>query len=94
MANRKYNWPELFASFEASGLTQAAFCKERNINPKYFSLRYARRGAHQEKRFVKAEVVPTPQSDTGVTLEVGQCRIHCPPSMPLPQLTDLIQALS
>ncbi|MCB5163021.1 IS66 family insertion sequence element accessory protein TnpA [Marinomonas algarum] len=31
---QKYNWPELFEAFEQSELSQTAFCKQRNINPK------------------------------------------------------------
>ena len=33
---RKYNWPELFALFDQSGLSQAEFYKQHNVNAKYF----------------------------------------------------------
>ena len=32
-------WRELFREQEASGLNAAAFCRERGVCPKYFSLR-------------------------------------------------------
>lgn len=35
----KSDWQALFTEHEQSGLTATAFCLERNINPKYFSLR-------------------------------------------------------
>jgi len=35
----KSDWQALFSEYEQSGLTATAFCLERNLNPKYFSLR-------------------------------------------------------
>ena len=35
----KSDWQTLFTEHKQSGLTATAFCLERNINPKYFSLR-------------------------------------------------------
>ena len=32
-------WQALFAEHQASGLTQAQFCKQRGLCPKYFGLR-------------------------------------------------------
>ena len=32
-------WHQLFATWKASGLSQARFCKEHQLCPKYFSLR-------------------------------------------------------
>jgi len=35
----KSDWQALFTEHEQSSLTATAFCLERNLNPKYFSLR-------------------------------------------------------
>lgn len=35
----KSDWQILFSEHEQSGLTATAFCLERNLNPKYLSLR-------------------------------------------------------
>ncbi|MCB5162594.1 IS66 family insertion sequence element accessory protein TnpA [Marinomonas algarum] len=40
---QKYNWLELFEAFEQSKLSQTAFCKQRNINPKYFNVKLKQR---------------------------------------------------
>ncbi|WP_413470502.1 IS66 family insertion sequence element accessory protein TnpA, partial [Teredinibacter turnerae] len=32
MPNIKYNWPQLFADYEQSGLSQTEFCKQHGIN--------------------------------------------------------------
>ena len=32
-------WRELFAEHQASGLTQAQFCRQKGFCPKYFGLR-------------------------------------------------------
>lgn len=37
--NKQYDWPALIAAHAESGLTQAAFCRERGIDPRYFSQR-------------------------------------------------------
>ncbi|WP_425402633.1 IS66 family insertion sequence element accessory protein TnpA [Gynuella sunshinyii] len=47
---RKYNWPKLFQSFEQSDLTQAAFCQQHDLNPKYFSRKRAVHVAAQPQR--------------------------------------------
>ncbi|WP_370979186.1 hypothetical protein [Agaribacterium sp. ZY112] len=36
----RYDWQALFKEFEVSGLNQTAFCKEHELNPKYFNLKY------------------------------------------------------
>jgi hypothetical protein len=39
MGNKKrHDWPSLVAEFRASGLSQAAFCIQKGLCPKHFSL--------------------------------------------------------
>ena len=90
---RKYHWPDIFSAFEQSGLTQADFCKQHNINPKYFSLKWAR--YKREKSGFTPVVVESTQFVThGVVLEVGQCKIHCPATMSTESLATLIRSLA
>lgn len=37
--SKKYDWPALIAAQEDSGLSQAEFCRQHGIDPRYFSLR-------------------------------------------------------
>lgn len=83
---RKYNWPELFDSFEASGLSQTDFCQQQAINPKYFS---QKRTAYQAKAasgasFIAVDVTTaTPSSlETDITLTVGRCTVQFPATLP------------
>ena len=50
-------WQYLFAEHQASGLTQAQFCQQQGLCPKYFSLR--RRQLSQNKvpvsRFIQVQ---------------------------------------
>ena len=55
---RNYNWPQLFTEFEQSGLSQVEFCKQHDINPKYFSLKRSRREEQDTGAFAKAVVTP------------------------------------
>lgn len=51
---RKYNWPELFALFEQSGLSQTEFCKQHNVNAKYFSQKRLLSLGKKTARFYRA----------------------------------------
>ena len=52
-------WQALFAEQAGSGLSAAAFCKERKLCPKYFSLRRKQLAAQgvtkQPPRFIQAK---------------------------------------
>ncbi len=55
--NKKYHhWPTLLKAFDESGLTQAKFCQERNINPKYFSTRRSHLLGKKKNNFIKAKI--------------------------------------
>lgn len=92
----KYNWPDIFKTFEASGLSQNQFCQEQNINPKYFNLKFSqhRHKNNQGTPFAKAKITPKPEShSSGLMLEIGACKIHCPSTMPIDSFVSLVHAL-
>lgn len=64
-------WRELFAAYQASGLSQARFCKEHNLCPKYFSLRRRQLNASEATkpgtRLIQVQP-PKLAADTGVSL--------------------------
>lgn len=91
---RRYNWPELFAQFEQSGQSQTQFCKQHDLNAKYFSLKLAKLRSKQSGRFVKAQVTSEIASPQGLTVQVGRCKIHCPEAMSVPSLVILVKALA
>ena len=90
--NRKYDWPRLIEAFEQSGLTQSQFCKDNSINPRYFSLKLGQYRQKTSESFAKVEVCQEPIE--GLILEVGQCKIACPSSMPLESLAFLVRTLA
>ena len=94
MKNRKYDWPHLLKEFEASGLSQAAFCKEYDLNPRYFSLKRSKILKEKTPRFEKIEVTEPALSSSTLTLQVGRCQIHCPNTMPVDSLVALVQKLA
>lgn len=92
---RKYNWPVLLEEFENSGLTQTQFCKDKNINPRYFSLRRSKHLAGEHSVFTKVELASTSSIPvTGITIEVGRCKIQCPPTLSALALAELIHSLA
>jgi hypothetical protein len=91
--HRTYNWPQLLDEFSQSSLSQVEFCKQRNINPTYFSLKLSKRKALEAEAFAKVVVQPT-QSAAGLVLEIGNCKIHCPATMPIPTLVSLVKFLA
>lgn len=94
---RTYPWPQLLAQFERSGLSQTEFCKQHDINPKYFSLM---RSKHQvvdnDRAFAKVVVPPESSRELstlpGLVVELGHCKIHCPPNLPIASLAALVKA--
>lgn len=92
---RKYNWPILLEEFESSGLTQTQFCKDKNINPRYFSLRRSKYIAAEQSSFTKVELETTlNHPSAGVTIEVGRCKIQCPPSLSAKAIAELVHSLA
>ena len=92
--HRRYNWSQLFAEFEQSGLPQIEFCKLHDINPKYFSLKLSKHKNKESGGFIQVEVKPEKPTAHGLTLEVGNCRIHCPATMPIQSFASLVKFLA
>lgn len=95
MSNRRrYNWPELIAQFEQSGLNQIQFCKQHDLNAQYFSLKLSKLRSKEQSAFVEASVAPEPASPQGLVLQVGNCKVNCPEAMPVQSLVSLVKALA
>ena len=90
---KKYNWEELLAEFDASGLTQTQFCKERDINPRYFSLQRSKLLKENKGPDFQRVDVQAPAT-TGLTIQVGRCRVVCPESMPITAFAQLVHSLA
>ena len=91
---RKYNWPALLAKFEQSDLNQTEFAKEKGINAKYLSQKLKEAKDKNPKSFTKVKVETNSATSTGLILEVGRCKIHCPDNMPLTSLATLVHSLA
>jgi len=93
---RREEWLTLIADYEQSGQTQTAFCAERGLNPKYFSLKRSQLGQTDKlpkdtsSRFVRA----TASSYTGIKLRVGNVCIELPPDYSLDHLSRLVLAFA
>lgn len=90
---RKHNWQEYFKAFDQANLTQTKFCKQHDLNPKYFSQKLAQYKAGNTA-FTKVSVEQNEPMTTGLMLEVGSCKIHCPQSMPIPSFVTLVKSLA
>lgn len=74
----KSDWLALIEEFEQSGLTQAEFCAQRGLNPKYFSLRRMKlKAAPEANRFVQA-VSHESQGVDQITLHYGAVTLKVP----------------
>lgn len=94
---RKYNWPQLFADFEQSGLSQVEFCKLHGLNAKYFSLKLSNHKAETAPRdsaFTQVSVAPKAVSAGEFIVEVGRCKVYCPQSLSTESIANLIHALA
>jgi len=92
----KSDWQALFTEHDQSGLSAVAFCSERNLNPKYFSLR---RNQLQTKLDDKANSAFIPvttaisNSSAMIELHQGTALLKIPMSVTPIWLVDFIQKL-
>ena len=91
---RRYNWPELIAQFEKSGLNQTQFCSQHDLNAKYFNQKLSKFRGKESSVFVQAAFANKPKPSHGLVLQVGNCKILCPEAMPVSSFVSLVKALA
>jgi len=91
---RKHNWQKYFKEFEQANLTQTEFCKQHDLNPKYFSQKLAQHKASNNTAFAKVSITPEEPTMPGLIVEIGGCKVHCPASMPIPSFVSLVKSLA
>jgi len=92
----KSDWQTLFTEHDQSDLTAVAFCKERNLNPHYFSLRRKQLQEKTEDKVSSAFIpVTTALSNSSAMIELqqGNALLKIPMSISPVWLVDLIQKL-
>jgi len=75
-------WQALFAEHQASGLSQAQFCKQQGLCPKYFSVRrkqllVPRAQATPPKPFIQAQApIVKPNASVSIYYQGEEIRLH------------------
>ncbi|MDH5232882.1 MAG: hypothetical protein OEY38_22740 [Gammaproteobacteria bacterium] len=93
---RREEWLSLIADYEQSGQTQTAFCGERGLNPKYFSLK---RGQLTQEVTSPSDssagfVRVTTASHAGMKLRIGAVCLEMPADFSLDTLSRLMLTLA
>lgn len=90
-------WQQLISEFEQSGLSQTAFCKAQQINPKYFSLKRSKLKAQASKDdtfpFIRLDPSAAAPDDI-IVVSCGPVRIRLPHQTPFSTLVELVRALA
>ncbi len=98
MARRsRQQWQSLIEEFENSQLTQTAFCKSHNLNPKYFSLKRSKlklEKINDQAVFSPVVVTPSAAMSAPIELSVGSVMIKLAPSVSPDYLAQLIRSLA
>ncbi|WP_317928422.1 IS66 family insertion sequence element accessory protein TnpA [Halioxenophilus sp. WMMB6] len=92
----RQQWQSLIAEFEVSGQTQTEFCKQRNLNPKYFSLKRSKlivKDVTDVPAFTEVKLEQPRVSYFAIELEFGKVTIKISNSTPVAYLADVIRAL-
>lgn len=85
MARRtQEQWRQLIEEQQASGLNATVFCRDRHINPKYFSLRKQQLTRPAQADFIRATreaTQPTPHTQPslhykGIELTLENCSVE------------------
>ncbi len=95
--NKKYHhWPTLLKAFDESGLTQAQFCQERNINPKYFSTRRRQLLGKEKNSFIKVKLDKPEKAEnpSSLSLRLPSGELHFTASVSPSYIASLVRALS
>jgi len=92
----KSDWQALFTEHDQSSLTAVAFCKAKNLSPKYFSLRKKQLQTTEADKKVSAfipVIKPEVALTTMIELHQGDACLKIPMSVSPVWLVDLIQHL-
>lgn len=104
LTEKGFFWQQRIQEWEASGLTQVAFCKEHNLSfgsfKKWRQRLTARVTSSKRLRLVsipaavdpKAETAPSEQPKS-ITVHVGALRLDVPQDFDSAHLTQLVQTL-
>ena len=98
MAKRRTpeQWQVLFAEYQTSGLTQAKFCRQHGLNPKYFSLRRQQFIGHQRKQPASGFIqVKPPESESSAKVSLHyQGMVICFAQADARFITDIVKSLA
>ncbi len=91
----KSEWLSLIEAHASSGQTAAAFCRERGVDAKYFSVR--RQELMGESNAGATSFHPvgvsSPQSLGAITVELGDVVVRFPTEIPGVRVAEVIKAL-
>ena len=79
MSSKKYNWDEIISNFQNSGLSQAEFSRQNQLNAKYLNQQLSKRNLLKPKSaFVKIPKKLSNQSESifHVTIDCNQTMIN------------------
>ena len=94
-------WQQHMAAWQASGLSQAAYCRSHDLNPRYFSVWKSKLLAPSGKPadnsllgdFVSVEVIPDPLEPTIVQLSDG-IRLEIPNHLSRDRIQQVFQLMA
>ena len=82
-------WRSLFEDFERSGVSAAAFCRERGLPAPYFRTKYRERSSRDSNNVFAKVQVATPGA--AVNISIGDVHLRCDASVPIDWLARLIR---
>ncbi len=93
----RQEWQSLIAEFESSGLSQTEFCKQRELNPKYFSLKRSKlnhQNATDVPAFSQVMLAHPKPSSASIELAFGRVTLKVTESTAPDYLAQVIRALA
>lgn len=89
---RKRDWPALIEDHEKSGMTVAAFCRAREINPNLFYRHRRQRG--DQSRFVEVAARPVNANPEPIMLSVSGHSLSISPGFDPDTLKAVLRVLA
>ena len=92
MKRQKYNWNVIISDWKKSGLSQAQYCKLKNLNQNLFSKWKIKLGDTEGINFVEVKL-PELKTEQGLYIQIGKYAINVKPDFNKDLLKEVLEII-
>jgi hypothetical protein len=92
MKRQKYNWNVIISDWEKSGISQAKYCKLKNLNQNLFSKWKIKLGDQEGINFVEVKLSEQ-KTEQGLYIQIDKCTIKVNPDFNKDLLKEVLEII-